>query len=99
MDAQAIDLVETAAAVQCDDRCQRLATVANFPTGGLMANWTVVNVTALPPLSGEAVAVVHQCRRKLIKPLATSSGSPQTTDTVYHDQRRRWLRTSPPIRC
>lgn len=83
MDAQAVDLIDPApaGAIATDAENDAYARTRGYesPTGGLMANWTVVNVTGFASHSGEAVAV------------ETAGGNagnivwfPQTTDTPVY---------------
>lgn len=74
MDAQAVDLSDTVAAAS------PLARGYSWPTGGLTANWTVVNLADKASFSGEAVAV----RANLVAGGASGPGNivffPQTAD-------------------
>lgn len=78
MGAQAVDLSDTVAAQS------PLTRGYSWPTGGLMANWTIVNVGDKASFSGEAVAV----RANVAAGGASGSGNivwfPQTNGSVQY---------------
>ena len=73
LDLQENDLLAAGAAVNGWD-----VRGYNFPSGGLMANWTVVNVAGFASFSGEATAVAAQTAAPAVNAVGNIVWFPQT---------------------